>query len=239
MYQVSAVYNNPYHEAFCQNSVTVTNVPTLIPFELSGYATDGFIRVHWEHPVGSGGSEGPIYIGCRVYRNGMMRTNTIIPPSTNSFDDDDVEEGVEYEYYVTAVYVYLSRNTMVESLGSNLVTLSLADVSEKEEVSGVYKTELMSNYPNPFNPETRIVFAVGTQRATEKTQRSTERIEIIIFNSKGQKVRSLVDGNYGAGVHIVTWNGLDDKGQRVSSGIYFYRMRTEGYVSVKKMLLLK
>ena len=88
---------------------------------------------------------------------------------------------------------------------------------------------LNQNYPNPFNPDTNISFSL-----TE-----ADKVEIIIYNSKGQKVRTLVDGNYSAGEHIVNWNGKTDEQKPAISGVYFYRMGTNGIYLNKKMILLK
>ena len=91
------------------------------------------------------------------------------------------------------------------------------------------RTELLGNYPNPFNPETTIDFNVKAE----------SHVSIDIFNIRGQKVRTLVDDFYGAGNHKAIWNGNDDTGRAVSSGIYFYRMNADGVSSTKRMVLMK
>jgi hypothetical protein len=93
----------------------------------------------------------------------------------------------------------------------------------------VYRTVLKQNYPNPFNPTTTIAFSL----AGEGT------VEIMIFNVAGQKVRTLIDERRPAGRHTVTWDGRNDGGRRVATGVYFYRMRTDGYSAVRKMLILR
>ena len=89
----------------------------------------------------------------------------------------------------------------------------------------------MDNYPNPFNQETRIRFSVEAMSASPVT--------IDIYNVKGQRIRALVNGMYGAGKHSVVWNGRDDYGVYVSSGVYFYCMTADGYTSVKKNIMMK
>jgi len=101
--------------------------------------------------------------------------------------------------------------------------------SEKDTFVSPKTTKLLTNYPNPFNPSTNIAFELS----------KTTPVTIDIYNVKGQRVKSFGTGTYSAGHHIVTWNGADDFGQPVASGVYFYRMQTEGYIGVKKMLLLK
>jgi hypothetical protein len=88
---------------------------------------------------------------------------------------------------------------------------------------------LMQNYPNPFNPNTSISFSL----------RERGHVNISIYNLMGQKVSNIVDQVLGAGTHIVEWNGVDSKGQRVTSGVYFYKMETDNYSATKKMVLLK
>ncbi len=93
--------------------------------------------------------------------------------------------------------------------------------------------KLYGNYPNPFNPETTISFNLTTEL--------TENTEIIIYNIKGQKVRTLHPfPNRGLGTRRVVWNGTDDNGKNVSSGIYFYKLKVDDKTfATKKCLLLK
>ncbi|MCD4818587.1 MAG: T9SS type A sorting domain-containing protein [Candidatus Cloacimonetes bacterium] len=87
----------------------------------------------------------------------------------------------------------------------------------------------LKNYPNPFNPETTIEFST-TQN---------EQIELIIYNIKGQKLKTLINKEFEAGKHSIIWNGTDDNGSNVSSGIYLYKLKTENYSAIKKMLMIK
>lgn len=90
-------------------------------------------------------------------------------------------------------------------------------------------TTLDKNFPNPFNPTTTIRFAT----------KNAGNVKINIYNLKGQLVRSLLNETKEAGFHHVVWNGKDDRGQTVSSGIYLYRMDTNGYSATQKMMLMK
>ncbi len=90
-------------------------------------------------------------------------------------------------------------------------------------------TALNRNYPNPFNPETTIRYAL----------KETSRVKISIYNLKGQLIRSLVDDSKAAGNYSVIWNGKDDRGASVSSGIYFYRMEANNFSATQKMMLMK
>jgi len=88
---------------------------------------------------------------------------------------------------------------------------------------------LSQNYPNPFNPQTVIDYSTAKPANTS----------LIIYNSLGQKVRTLVNGMKAAGSHQVVWNSMNDLGDAVPSGIYFYRLEVDSRVQVKKMILMK
>jgi hypothetical protein len=91
------------------------------------------------------------------------------------------------------------------------------------------KTVLHPNYPNPFNPETTIAFSL-TQAG---------HVTIDIFNIQGQKVKTIVDSDFEAGIHKVVWNGRDNKDREVSSGNYLIKMQHNDEITVSKILLLK
>ncbi|MDX9856894.1 MAG: FlgD immunoglobulin-like domain containing protein [candidate division Zixibacteria bacterium] len=88
---------------------------------------------------------------------------------------------------------------------------------------------LEQNYPNPFNPATTIEFALPVAADTR----------ITIYNIQGRIVRTLADTHLPAGYHAVVWNGLDNYGNTVASGVYLYRIDAAGFAASRKMLLLK
>ncbi len=88
---------------------------------------------------------------------------------------------------------------------------------------------LAQNFPNPFNPETQIEFALP----------AAERVKIIIYNALGQQVKTLVDGVREAGVYRETWDGTNENRRQVSSGIYIYQITAGGFTARRKMLLLR
>lgn len=88
---------------------------------------------------------------------------------------------------------------------------------------------LHQNYPNPFNPSTTISFALP---------RNTH-VRLDIYNMVGQLVNTVVDKDMNAGNYTVAWEGLDNAGMKVASGVYLYRIHTTSFTAVKKMLLVK
>lgn len=89
--------------------------------------------------------------------------------------------------------------------------------------------ELAGNYPNPFNPETTLRFSTA----------AAGPVSLDIYNIKGQRVRSLLKENRPAGNHSVVFNGLDDSGRPLASGVYFQRMQAGKFSATRKMILLK
>ena len=156
----------------------------------------------------------------KIYRD----AENIGTSQTLSYLDTDVPCG-SHEYYVTALF-----SGDFESQPSNSVTVEMTN-----SMNGLIpaKTELMGNHPNPFNPETTISFSVN----------KSSFVSLSIFNIKGQKIRTLIDSKINAGYHKAVWDGKDQNGTNVSSGIYFSSFYTDNddgdFTSVKKMILLK
>ncbi|MBT4035715.1 MAG: T9SS type A sorting domain-containing protein, partial [Candidatus Marinimicrobia bacterium] len=96
------------------------------------------------------------------------------------------------------------------------------------------KSQLSQNYPNPFNPTTTIDFDIGFLDGLNQD------IRFSIYNIRGQEVRNLMESQMQPGSYSITWNGLDEQGKQVSSGLYFARLMTgKGYAKTVKMLVLR
>ncbi|MBN2282150.1 MAG: T9SS type A sorting domain-containing protein, partial [Candidatus Marinimicrobia bacterium] len=102
--------------------------------------------------------------------------------------------------------------------------------SIENEIQFADKYELEQNYPNPFNPSTNIRFSV----------KDANQVTLTIYNMMGQKVQETVYNNVNAGVYNYSWDARDLNGQRVSTGIYFYKLQADNkFSSVKKMVFMK
>ena len=88
---------------------------------------------------------------------------------------------------------------------------------------------LHQNYPNPFNPSTEIRFDLPTARD----------VNLRIYNQLGQTVRTLVDHRMKAGAYSLKWNGDDEAGHTVASGVYFYNLDAGDFTQIRKMTLVK
>ncbi|MDQ7027959.1 MAG: FlgD immunoglobulin-like domain containing protein, partial [Anaerolineae bacterium] len=142
------------------------------------------------------------------------------------------EYGVSYQYSIVidqqGIIQYYGRSNKTSEINSKIQELLTATSIDKE--SGIpIKFGLKNNYPNPFNPQTNIPFSVD----------KAQEIKLTIYNISGQLVRTLVNARFAKGNFEAVWNGKDNQGQSVSSGIYFSRLQGEGTSSMKQLILLK
>ena len=210
------------YEPFTQENVLIEEGQTttvdiqmqnlyLPPQNLSYTLTASNVVLQWDAPVGSVG-----FTTYRVYRNGEMLDET-----TNTLYVDLTVPPGTYIYYVTAMY------GTHESVPSNEVEVVIGVGSDSNLLPAV--TKLGGNHPNPFNPRTEISYAVS----------NAGHITIDVYNVKGELVKTLVNREVATGNHSIIWNGEDNSGKPVASGLYFYRMKTPDYQNMKKMILLK
>ncbi len=134
---------------------------------------------------------------------------------------DTSSNGYSYQRLTTAWEPLTTGELMIRAIVEH-------GVSNDDNVIPVYTLDA-NNYPNPFNPETTIAYSLPTTGITT----------LKIYNLKGQVVRTLVNDVREAGQHSVVWNGKDDKGNRVGSGMYFYRLTSDQKTITRKMLLAK
>jgi flagellar hook assembly protein FlgD len=92
-----------------------------------------------------------------------------------------------------------------------------------------YRNELAQNYPNPFNPTTTLAFSLA--KGTD--------VDLRIFDVRGALVKTLVSEHRAAGVHRVPWDGVNQQGNRVASGVYFYKLVAGPFTDTKKLTILK
>ncbi|MDO9576976.1 MAG: T9SS type A sorting domain-containing protein [Candidatus Cloacimonadales bacterium] len=209
-YFVTALYSNPDGESSPSNIVQVV-ITFPSPQNLTATSLYTDILLEWEVP-----NYTRELTGFLVYRD----NNAIVETLETIYLDEYLPSGT-YTYYIIAVYgEYFSEP-------SNFVTIEHTTADE----SLISTTELLGNYPNPFNPSTIISFSIE----------QNEHCEIVIYNLKGQKVKTFSNLPITNSTnHQITWNGDDENNQSVGSGIYFYQMNVNGKTqAVKKCLLLK
>ncbi|MCX6142142.1 MAG: T9SS type A sorting domain-containing protein, partial [Ignavibacteriales bacterium] len=166
---------------------------------------------------------------------GPSNDYTFTFPNVKSFDwtqyslDVQVPAGVGVKALETRLHVYSTfvGTVYFDDLTVQKVGTTTGVSSGNSSIPKVF--ELSNNYPNPFNPSTKIQFAVPNE----------QNISLVIYNLLGQRIRTLVQGVYAAGQYTVTWDGKDQVGRTLESGVYIYRLETGSIALVKKMLMLK
>jgi C-terminal processing protease CtpA/Prc len=130
------------------------------------------------------------------------------------FDRDDVANGIDT--VVKAAMEWIAEQTT-----------SVADESNGTQPT---QFELRQNYPNPFNPSTVITYQLPLN----------SKVRLEVYNIAGQLVRTLVDRRQqSAGAHTIAWDGRDESGRPLASGVYVYRLEAAGWVDSQKMILLR
>ena len=143
-----------------------------------------------------------------------------LEPGVNQFIDTEVAEEATYTYQVTVHFLSGAQRQ------SELFSVTVLPV--------IKKTVLLQSYPNPFNPETWIPYELEKQ----------SHVTIEIYNVAGQLVRTLnigtrLRGRYISKEKAVHWNGRNESGERVSSGVYFYMLKAGNFAATRRMVILK
>ncbi len=147
-------------------------------------------------------------------RKGAISVDQTYKTITLGFPFEAITDATDREEVLTAVLEWFGIQGGVDVYENNIVTS---------------QTYLSGNYPNPFNPTTTIKYSLKEDSA----------VSLVIYNIKGQIVKQLVNGHLSADQYTIVWNGEDDNNYPVSSGIYFYKLKTENYEKTKRMILLK
>jgi len=158
---------------------------------------------------------------------GVTATLTLPGLSNQSMTGIDVLHGFQQEM-ITEVdgSDLVIRNLIVKDYPIILSTASLVDIASE---SNPVVFELNQNYPNPFNPQTTITYEM----------KDNTHVSLKIYNILGQSVKTLVDKKQFEGSHIIQWNGLDQFGNTVGAGIYFYQLTAGDQIYTKKMVLIR
>jgi len=122
-----------------------------------------------------------------------------------------------------------SQDVIIIPCETTEINFNMTPMVEAGEDQIPLATTLIGNHPNPFNPDTNISYAI----------KEAGKVKIEVYNIKGQLVKTLVNVIKEAGNSMVTWSGKDNNNKPVSSGMYFYKMRSGNYTSSKKMIILK
>ena len=212
---------------FDQEDTTRTTWTIKVPVELSSFsaaltteAISGGQQVRLEWSTGAEMNNAGFHVLRSPTASGRYeKINAELIPAAGDgnyyFVDANVEAGGKYFYKLQDI-----------DLHGNLTEHGPIAIT----VAAPASFSLQQNYPNPFNPTTQLRYEIP--RAAH--------VSLVIFNSLGQEVRRLVERVQPAGYHQVTWNGRDERGKPVPSGLYHYRLQVgEDFVSTKRMLMAK
>jgi hypothetical protein len=155
----------------------------------------------------------------------LLATGGVISPS-DQFD-------IPVKLYGNATpgdtaYVIISTNDPALPVTSvEVIRTMVVGINEQKAVPVTFA--ISQNYPNPFNPTTSIKYQLP----------QTSDVRLLIYNVLGQQVRTLVNGTIEAGYHSVVWDGRNDAGEGVASGVYIYRFEAAEFTRTMKLMLLK
>jgi len=193
------------------------NLPPTVPTNLGAFVGGESITLEWQAVT----NEKVKYY--TVYRKTASTEFGIVGYSTSSeFVDLGVSLSEANTYAVTATDFGLN-----ESAKSEPITVNAVGINKMAEIPTEFA--LRANYPNPFNPETTIEFALP----------KTSQVTLTIYNLNGQLVQQLVQDEYQAGYQRVIWNGKDYLGRAVGSGVYIYTLKAGDFHQTRKMILMR
>jgi plastocyanin len=150
-------------------------------------------------------------------------TSTTIPAGAASWDSPITSTQTSFSYVVTMSGTYNYECTRHASMGmTGAINVSLTGIKELNQIINDYR--LNQNYPNPFNPSTKISFSIPKEG----------NVTLKVFDINGKEVATLINQRMNAGTFETDFNA-----QNVSSGIYYYRIKSEDFTDTKKMVVMK
>jgi hypothetical protein len=218
---------------------TVDPIDIPLPIELSAFTVvpaDKGVIIKWrtESELNNLGfdvyrSENLDGTFAKVNQTRIRGAGTDATPHSYKFVDESVEVGKTYYYYLEDISYSGVK-------GRSKVIQVTVDLTGKLKVVSLTpaKSALLQNYPNPFNPETWIPFQLALDSS----------VIVRIYNLKGQPIRTLELGQKAAGTYLtkdkaVYWDGRDNVGEKVASGMYFYMLRAGEFTSTRRMVIIE
>ncbi len=198
------------------SSYPYLDLPPLVPESLSAVVISDTIFINWRYNYEADFDRYQLH---RETYSGFEPSvfNLIAEPDTSYYEDTDLTPGNNYYYRIAAVDNQDNLSDYSEEL--EVVTTGI-EGGWGAEMPTI--TAIQSNYPNPFNSQTTIIYTVANLGPLPA------QINIDIYDIMGRKVRNLVNERRGAGKHRITWDGRNDSGSECPSGVYFARISQWG-----------
>jgi len=134
------------------------------------------------------------------------------------------------EYFVACIVLdEVGNASPISNVARGVAKYSIVVDADDEDNSTPHEFALRQNYPNPFNPSTTIEYSIS----------SASHVTVSVFNSLGQRTRTLVNQRQESGRHVIHWDGTDANGRSVASGIYLYRIQAGSLTETRKMALMR
>jgi hypothetical protein len=159
-----------------------------------------------------------------------LLVNDVLQVSYDVVFGDSIPSQPMVVTFKTNIDAGLKPAGVIDTVKTNYVCfsyLTTTNVAGQEET--IREFSLSQNYPNPFNPETTIRYQLPL----------SSTVSLTIANILGQKIRTLVSAEQASGEHTILWDGKDDLGGDVASGVYFYRLTAGGFVETRRLLLAR
>ncbi len=206
-----------FWDSQADSGYSVDNLAPNAPGSLVGSVVANTVQLHW-----SPNSDSDLG-GYAIFRSSVPGFNpdTMKAYATTSdtiYTDANLSGGPNLYYVLRAVDIHGNQSS-----SSNQISVMVTAIQDTK-TNLPTKFALEQNYPNPFNPTTQITYQL----------KSAVNVRITVYDITGREVAVLVDKKESAGEHAVTF-----RGDYLSSGMYFYRLRAGNFTSVKKMILLK
>ncbi len=221
VYYISAHTTTPsvYFDSPPDSGYSVDNIAPGVPEGLMvAYNTGSGNQLSWDPSVDSDFQYFKIYRG----------TDTdFVPTAENMVDATTETEWSDPEYDGWSVYYKIAA---LDHVGNESAPASPESTTGKDNQPISDAFSLYQNMPNPFNPSTSIRYDVPA---------GVGAVSLRIYDVSGRLVRTLVDGPQAMGQKTAVWNGEDDRGRSVVSGVYFYRLEAPGYKKTLKMILIQ
>jgi len=231
-------YNADYHYKFDNNTMILVDSIKVLSH---GNAEPAPLSVTTD-ALPSTGVAGEMYEGVLVNITDVQVT------TINSYDwslddgsgecllDDDMAN-MDAWFDTLSVGTMLDGVTGIYTYSFGTYKISVRDMADVGPVVGIaddiithpLEYKLSQNFPNPFNPETRIYFEIP----------ENQHVQVIVYNMLGYKIRTITNQPYTPGHYVLNWDGRNQAGQQVASGAYILRMKAGSYIDYKKMMLIR